>query len=145
MSLAKGKDHQMNSTELEVQIINEPDRNVFEINFTERNHIVATVLLSKAPILIPRMLSLDFMEVYEQFRRKGYERRFLQASRELAADRGFGGVVPHPDLSHDQARFWEAVDPKALRRVLWHEGARELAIENGCEPEQFDAIFEEFA
>jgi len=145
MSLAKGKDHQMNSTELEVQIINEPDRNVFEINFTERNHIVATVLLSKAPILIPRMLSLDFIEVDEQFRRKGYARRLLQVSRELAIHRGFDGVVPHPDLSHDDASFWEAVDPKALRRILWHQGARELAIENGCEPEQFDEILEDFA
>ena len=85
------------------------------------------------------------MEVYEQFRRKGYERRFLQVSRELAVDRGFDGVVPHPDLSHYGASFWEAVDPKALRRVLWHDGARQLAIDHECEPEQFDKIFEDFA
>src|SRR6478735_2833225 len=108
----------MNSTELEVRIFDEPDG--FEIIFTEGEDLVGTVLLSKAPILIPRMLSLDFMEVYEKFRRKGYERRFLQVSRELAAQRGFDGVVPHPDLSHAGASFWEAVDPKALRRVLWH-------------------------
>ena len=133
------------SAELKVKIFDE-DRDVFEIIFTEDEKLVGTVLLSKAPILIPRMLSLDFMEVYEQFRRKGsYARRFLQVSRELAIHRGFDGVVPHPDLSHDGASFWEAVDPKALRRVLWHEGARELAIENGCEPEQFDKIFEDFA
>ena len=135
----------MNRAELEVRIIDEPDRDVFEIYLTEDNDIVATVLLSKAPILIPRMLSLDFIEVAEQFRLKGYARRLLQVSRELAAQRGFDGVVPHPDLSHAGASFWEAVDPKALRRVLWHEGARELAIENGCEPEQFDKIFEDFA
>ena len=144
MSLAKGKDHQMNKAELEVQI-DEQDRDVFEINFTERNHIVATVLLSKAPILIPRMLSLDFIEVDEQFRRKGCARRLLQVSRELAIDRGFDGVVPHSDLSHDGASFWEAVDPKALRCILRHEGARQFAIEHGCDPEKFDAIFEAFA
>ena len=132
------------SAELKVQIFDE--QREFEIVFTEDEKLVGTVLLSKAPILIPRMLSLDFMEVYEQFRRKGsYARRFLQVSRELAIQRGFDGVVPHPDLSHDDASFWEAVDPKALRRILWHEGAQELAIENGCEPEQFDKIFEDFA
>ena len=63
-----------------VQIF-DADRDVFEIIFTEGEELIGTVLLSKAPILIPRMLSLDFMEVYEQFRRKGYERRFLQVSR----------------------------------------------------------------
>ena len=135
----------MNSAELEVQIIDEQDREVFEMIFTEGEELVGTVLLSKAPILIPRMLSLDFIEVDERFRLKGYARRLLQISRELAAHRGFDGVVPHPDLSRDEARFWDSVDGKALRRILWHEGARQLAIDYGCEPEQFDEIFEAFA
>ena len=128
-----------------LKCIDEPDRDVFEIIFTEGEDIVATVLLSKAPILIPRMLSLDFIEVDEQFRRKGYARRLLQVSRERAADRGFDGVVPHPDLSRDGANFWDAVDPKALRCILRHDGARELAIDNGCKPEHFDEIVEAFA
>ena len=131
------------SAELKVQIFDE--QREFEIVFTEGEKLVGTVLLSKAPILIPRMLSLDFIEVDEQFRRKGYARRLLQVSRELAIDRGFDGVVPHPDLSHDGASFWEAVDPKALRHLLRHEGAQQLAIDYGCAPEQFDAIFEAFA
>jgi GNAT superfamily N-acetyltransferase len=139
------EDHELNSAELEVQIINEQDCYVFEIIFTEVEELVGTVLLSKAPILIPRMLSLDFIEVDEKFRRKGYARRFLHVSRELAADRGFDGVVPHPDLSRDGASFWDAVDPKALRSILRHDGARERAIDNGCDPEHFDEIVEAFA
>ena len=128
-----------------MQFINEQDRCDFEIIFTEGEELVGTVLLSKAPILIPRMLSLNFIEVYEKFRRKGYARRFLHVSRELAVDRGFDGVVPHPDLSHDGASFWNAVDPKAPRSILRHDGARARAIDNGCDPEHFDEIVEAFA
>ena len=133
------------NTELEVQILDEQDRDIFEIIFAEGEELIGTVLLSKAPILIPRMLSLDFIEVDDQFRRKGCARRLLQVSRELAIDRGFDGVVPHPDLSHDGASFWDAVDPNALRRILRHEGARQLAIDCECEPEHFDEIVEDFA
>ena len=134
----------MISKHFEVHIY-EQDAFEIESNLTlpESKYIVATVLLSKAPMLIPRMLSLNFIEVDDEFRRQGCGRRLLQVARKLAADKGFDGVVPHSDLSHDGASFWEAVDPKALRCILRHQGARQLAIDCGCD--YFDAIFEAFA
>ena len=136
----------MISKHFEVHIY-EQDAFEIEINLTlpESKYIVATVLLSKAPMLIPRMLSLNFIEVDDELRRLGCARRLLQVARKIAADKGFDGVVPHSDLSHDGASFWEAVDPKALRCILRHEGARQFAVEHGCDPEKFDAIFEAFA